>query len=440
MDTPAYVNYESKKRKLLETIQANGGSLSLKKSTSNLFRPRKRKKSIRLDVLEFNQVLSVDPIALTAEVEGMISYEDLVAETLKYGCLPAVVPELKTITVGGAISGCGIESSSHRFGLVHDTVQEMEVVLGDGTCVTCSKEQNRDLFYGLPNTFGTLGYAIKVKISLISAKPFVKLTRHFFSSSALFFQNLEKFCKEGKYTYVDGVIFSGEQQVITLGEFVDTAPYTSDYTYMKIYYKSLLEKKEDYLTAKDYIWRYDTDWFWKSNTFYLQNPVVRFLLGKWALHSRVYTKLMNFFHRHPWISSLGKSQESIIQDILIPSEEGEIFYQFLEKEIGIRPIWICPIKSGASRFDFVPLPLDKLYWDFGFWDSIPTQKQEGFYNRKIEKMTCDLRGFKSLYSSSYYKQEEFWSIFDKTRYTDLKAKYDPHKRLGDLYQKISPAN
>ena len=52
--------------------------------------------------------------------------------------MPAVVPQLKTITLGGAVAGVGIESSSYRHGLVHDTVLELDVLLGDGRVVTCT--------------------------------------------------------------------------------------------------------------------------------------------------------------------------------------------------------------------------------------------------------------------------------------------------------------
>ena len=44
--------------------------------------------------------LRIDPQRMTADVEGMITYEALVDETLRYGLLPAVVPQLKTITAG----------------------------------------------------------------------------------------------------------------------------------------------------------------------------------------------------------------------------------------------------------------------------------------------------------------------------------------------------
>ena len=46
---------------------------------------------------------------------------------------------------------------------------------------------------------------------------------------------------------------------INLGEFVDQAPFVSNYQFMKPYFRSIKEKKEDYLSIADYIWRWDPD-------------------------------------------------------------------------------------------------------------------------------------------------------------------------------------
>jgi FAD/FMN-containing dehydrogenase len=70
--------------------------------------------------------------------------------------MPAVVPQLKTITLGGAVAGVGIESTSHARGLVHETVRELEVLTGDGAIVTCTPDnEHADLFFGFPNSYGT---------------------------------------------------------------------------------------------------------------------------------------------------------------------------------------------------------------------------------------------------------------------------------------------
>ena len=47
----------------------------------------------------------------------------------------------------------------------------MEILLGDGRLVTCSCRENPDLFFGFPNSYGTLGYALRLTIRLIPAKP-----------------------------------------------------------------------------------------------------------------------------------------------------------------------------------------------------------------------------------------------------------------------------
>ena len=85
-------------------------------------------------------VLGVDPVARTAEVQGMTTYEDLVDATLAHGLMPLVVPQLKTITLGGAVTGLGIESTSFRHGLPHESVRELDVLTGAGELVTATPD------------------------------------------------------------------------------------------------------------------------------------------------------------------------------------------------------------------------------------------------------------------------------------------------------------
>ena len=113
-----------KKRELLygQLKKIGSESIRLEKTTSNLFRSRDLKPKRLLDVKSFNNVLSVDQNSKLIEVEGMATYEQIVNASLPKGLIPAVVPQLKSITIGGAISGIGIESSSFHYGQVHETV------------------------------------------------------------------------------------------------------------------------------------------------------------------------------------------------------------------------------------------------------------------------------------------------------------------------------
>jgi FAD/FMN-containing dehydrogenase len=140
--------------RLLDELRSSGGAggpFALRKDTSNLFRDRQRDARRRLDLRRFNHVTAIDAEAGWVEAEGTTTYEDLVAATLAHGVLPAVVPELKTITLGGAAAGVGIEASSFRHGLVHESLLELDVLTGDGKVLTCRPDnEHADLFFGFP--------------------------------------------------------------------------------------------------------------------------------------------------------------------------------------------------------------------------------------------------------------------------------------------------
>lgn len=438
------ITYDERKQRLSEFLRTNQqGEVRLGKDTSNLFRDRKASGASPLNVRDFNHVLRVDTAAGTIEVEGMTPYMTLVEETLKHGVMPAVVPQLKSITIGGASTGCGIESSSFHYGLVHETVVELEVLLADGRVVHCTPEnEHSDLFFGFPNSYGTLGYALKLKALAVPVKPYVKLTHIRYTDPDTYFQDLQQWCDK-PVDFVDGVIFGRDEMYLTLGEFADTVPYTSDYSYENIYYRSIQQRKEDYLTISDYIWRWDTDWFWCSKNLFVQNPFVRSLLGREHLNSITYTKMMRWNSK--WgvtrrlNSLMGYRTESVIQDVELPIEHCRTFFDFYHDTIKFLPVWVCPTRAFRTdrQYELYRLTPGKLYVNFGFWDVIKGRERlpDGYYNRQVEREVIKLGGMKSLYSDSYFTTDQFWQIYNKPAYDRLKQKYDPQGRLKDLYAK-----
>src|SRR4051812_11057663 len=174
----AYPAHEQARQALLADYAAipPGAPVRLAKRTSNLFRTRDRVSTPGLDVNRFDQVLAVDPQSRTADVQGMTTYERLVDATLAHGLMPLVVPQLKTITLGGAVTGLGIEAASFRNGCPHESVLELEVMTGDGEIVVARADNEySDLYYGFPNSYGTLGYALRMTIELEPVRPYVRL-------------------------------------------------------------------------------------------------------------------------------------------------------------------------------------------------------------------------------------------------------------------------
>ena len=433
-----------KRDALLTTLRASAatGPLALDKSTSNLFRQRIQEPRQKLDLRHFNHVIQVNERERYADVEGMTTYEDLVRETLPFQLMPAVVPQLKSITIGGATAGIGIESSSFKYGFVHETLLAIDVLLPDRTVVIATKEnEHRELFFGFANSYGTLGYALAVKVALVPVKKFVALTHERHSDLEAYFHALGQVCRNRQVDFVDGTMFDGHELYLTTGTFTDRAEWLSDYTYRQIYYRSIPRNKIDYLTTHDYLWRWDTDWFWCSKHFLAQQPLVRWLWGRKRLNSTVYWKLRKRFNdsRLAQLAArvLGGRQEAVIQDVEIPLEQAPAFARFFNKEIGITPVWICPVAAydPAASYPLYPMDPRTLYINFGFWDSVRSDHEEGYFNKKIEAKVRELGGKKSLYSNAFYSRETFWQLYDEAAYRRLKSRYDPAGRLKDLYEK-----
>ena len=259
---------------------APGSPVRLAKRTSNLFRPRDELATAGLDVSGLDGVVAIDPVARTADVQGMCTYEDLVDATLPHGLIPLVVPQLRTITLGGAVTGLGIESTSFRSGLPHESVLEMDIFTGGGEVVTARPDnEHAELFATFPNSYGSLGYATRLRIELEPVRSHVALRHVRFSDTAALQDAIATVTDTGEWhgehvDAMDGTAFEPGEYYLTLARWVDGAAGDgSDYAGQEIYWRSIQQREIDLLTTYDYLWRWDTDWFWCSRAFGAQHPV-----------------------------------------------------------------------------------------------------------------------------------------------------------------------
>jgi len=449
----AYADYGRRVARLRAQYAAipAGTPVRLAKKTSNLFRQRQESSAPGLDVRAFDGVLSVDPLARTADVQGMTTYEHLVAATLPHGLMPLVVPQLKTITLGGAVTGLGIESTSFRNGLPHESVLEVEVLTGDGRVVVATAtNEHADLFHGLPNSYGTLGYVLRLKISLEETSPYVSLRHVPFTDAGNAAAAIAEIAATNSFAgvpvdFVDGTAFEPDELFLTLGQFVNSAPYgVSDYTGRHIYYRSLRERHTDTLTIHDYLWRWDTDWFWCSGAFGVQNKWFRALIPKRLLRSDSYWKVLRLEQKYKPLERYERrrglpDRERVVQDIEVPLSQLSSYLEWFDREIGMRPVWLCPLapRDPAEHWPLYEMSHDEPWVNVGFWGTVELKpgQVDGHHNRLIEAEVERLGGRKSLYSSAYYEPDDFWRIYNGPAYDVLKKSYDPDGRLLDLYEK-----
>jgi FAD/FMN-containing dehydrogenase len=454
-ETDARTAHAAGVKRLLASYRAipPNATVRLAKPTSNLFRARAKTNTKGLDVSGLTGVIAVDPGAGTADVAGMCTYEDLVAATLPYGLSPLVVPQLKTITLGGAVTGLGIESASFRNGLPHESVLEMDILTGAGDVLTVSPDQHSDLFHAFPNSYGTLGYSVRLRIELEAVKPFVALRHLRFHSLEDVVGAIDRIIETGGHDgapvdYLDGVVFSADESYLTLGFRTSTPGPVSDYTGQQIYYRSIQHpagEKHDRLTIHDYLWRWDTDWFWCSRAFGAQDPRIRRLWPRRYRRSSFYWKLVAYDQRFNIADRMEKRKnrpprERVVQDIEVPIERTAEFLRWFTDNVPIEPVWLCPLRlRDNGNWPLYPIRPHHTYVNVGFWSSVPVgpgfPEQQGHTNKLIERRVSELDGHKSLYSDAYYSPEEFDELYGGETYKTVKKTYDPDSRLLDLYAK-----
>lgn len=226
----ATLTHEQKVARIAAQLKARTAKtpVSLKKKAVSHEVPKpgdKRHDDEKIDVSGLDRILHIDPERRLCVAEPGVTFVDLVKATLAHGLVPAVVPELKTITVGGAVAGCSIESMSYKEGGFHDSCLEFEVITAKGEVLTCAPDNEHALvFQMMHGTFGTLGIISKLTFRLISAKPFVRVTYRKYDDLASYQAAILERYEKRDIDFMDGIIHSPKELVLCLGEFSTRRP------------------------------------------------------------------------------------------------------------------------------------------------------------------------------------------------------------------------
>jgi FAD/FMN-containing dehydrogenase len=305
-----------------------------------------------------------------------------------------------------------------------------------------------------PNSYGSLGYATRLRIELQPVSRGVSLRNLRFDNLDELTAVIDGVMATGSFDGVavdvmDGVMFTPQESVLVLGQFVDTPDPASDYTGQDVYYRSLTRRHHDLLSTYDYVWRWDTDWFWCSRAFGAQHPVVRRMWPRRYRRSDVYHRLLRLEYRYDVAARVAKlrgepPRERVVQDVEIPLDHLPQFLRWFADTVRMSPVWLCPVRlreshgpGSARTWPLYPMEPGRPYVNVGFWGTVPISAgaEDGDVNRAIERAVLDAGGHKGLYSDAYYDRSTFDRLYGGSSYRVVKDRYDPGNRLTDLYDK-----
>jgi FAD/FMN-containing dehydrogenase len=436
-DPSAYERHRARVARVSQQLRdlPPGRPASLRKKAVSHQVPKRndlRRRDDKIDVSDLTEILEIDPVRRICVAESGVTFVDLVAATLAHGLAPIVVPELKTITIGGAVAGCSIESMSYVHGGFHDTCLEYEVITATGDVMVCTPDNDHRLvFQMLHGTFGTLGIIARLTFRLIPALPYVHLRYETCASIADYQAAIRRHFEARDVDFMDGIIHSPTCYVLATGNFADAAPYTSDYSWMKIYYQSTRTRTEDYLTTTDYFFRYDRG----VTNVRPRSFVGRLMLGKFLASSQ----WLRLGEKLRWL--LRAERPTVTLDVFVPFSKVPEFLAWYEQTFAFYPLWCVPYRrvrdyewldeAFYERLD------DALFLDLAIYGM--RQRGQTNYHRLMEHKLRELGGIKTLIAHNYYTEDEFWSIWNRRNYDAVKAITDPLDRFRDLYTKMCRA-
>jgi FAD/FMN-containing dehydrogenase len=322
---------------------------------------------------------------------------------------------------------------SYVHGGFHDTCLEYEIITAKGDVLRCTPENEHALIFQMMHgSFGTVGILSRLVFRLTPAKPFVHLRYESHRTIDDYLESIWRHFERRDVDFMDGIIHSPTHLVLCVGDFVDSAPYTNRYDWLKIYYQSTAKRREDYLKTPDYFFRYNRG----VTNVRPKSFIGRLLFGK-LLGS---TEILRIAEKLRWVF-LNDDRPLITVDTFLPFSRLKEFMEWYARDFGHFPLWCVPYRR-VHDYEWLSDEFwrgidDELLIDIAIYGM--KQRGDTNYYRLMEEKLKELNGIKTLISYNYYREDEFWEIFNRDNFEAVKAITDPDNIFRNLYEKTCRA-
>ncbi|GAB6022414.1 hypothetical protein CHUAL_006531 [Chamberlinius hualienensis] len=117
-----------------------------------------------ISLKKLNKLLEVDVEKQIVHVQSGMTVKKLANDILpQHGLALSVVGAIADISIGGAIS-TGTHNTGIQFGTMASYVVELQLLTATGEVLTCSREENAELFFATCCGLGAMGVILNVKI------------------------------------------------------------------------------------------------------------------------------------------------------------------------------------------------------------------------------------------------------------------------------------
>ncbi|XP_038049760.1 delta(24)-sterol reductase-like [Patiria miniata] len=310
------------------------------------------------------------------------------------------------------------------------------------------KDENPDLFYAVPWSYGTLGLLVAAEIQIVPAKKYVKVEykpAHSMDEVIKVFS--EEITKKSGNEFVEALMYNKEEAVVMTANITDNAEESKVNSIGNFWKPWFFKHVQSYLRTgpgveyiplRQYYHRHTRSIFWELQDIvpFGNNLLFRYLFG-WMVPPKI--SLLKLTQGET-VRKLYE-QNHVVQDMLVPLGKLRESLNCFDKELDLYPLWLCPFLLPSVPGLVHPKGnKDEMYVDLGAYG---TPKRKGFHfvetTRRVEEYVRSVHGFQMLYADSHMTREEFRQMFDHTLYDNLRDKLGCKKAFPEIYDKISKA-
>lgn len=119
-----------------------------------------------INLTRLNRMLSFDPESGVVECEAGAGLDELIDVFLPRGYFLPVTPGTKFVTVGGAIANDVHGKNHHGEGSFGNFVRDFRLLTASGEILTCSREENAEVFWATLGGIGLTGIILSARVAL----------------------------------------------------------------------------------------------------------------------------------------------------------------------------------------------------------------------------------------------------------------------------------
>lgn len=153
-------------RDVLQLAKQSGRSIGLRGGGNSYGDAAMNTENIVIDFRRMNRILEWNPETGRVRVEPGVTLSELWQYTLEDGWWPAIATGTSLTTMGGCAAMNVHGKNAWRVGTFGDHVTEFDLMLASGEIITCSRDENSDLFHAAIGGFGMLGVFTSLTLQL----------------------------------------------------------------------------------------------------------------------------------------------------------------------------------------------------------------------------------------------------------------------------------